>query len=80
MGLVWSSSGFWLLSSLIRTMDVADPEDMTWRWQLLSTDHKHIRESLCRDGADAQYMQQDLKNIKNVKECRDDMPKSMQIR
>ena len=83
MGLVWSSSGFWLLSSLIRTMDVADPEDMTWRRQLLSTDHKHIRESvdsLCRDGADAQYMQQDLKTIKNVKGCRDDMPKSMQIR
>ena len=31
MGLVWSSSGFWLLSSLIKTMDVADPEDMKWR-------------------------------------------------
>ena len=43
----------------------------------------YIRESvdsLCRDGADAQYMQQDLKNIKNVKGCRDGMPKSMQTR
>lgn len=43
VGLVWSSSGFWLLSSLIRTMDVADPEDMTWRLQLLSTHYKRIK-------------------------------------
>ena len=34
---------FWLLSSLIRMMDVADPEDMTWRWQLLSTDYERIK-------------------------------------
>ena len=32
------SSDFWLLSSLTWTMDVADPEEVTWRWQLLSID------------------------------------------
>ena len=43
MGLVGSSYGFCLLSSLIWTMDVADPEEMTWRWQLLSTDYNRIK-------------------------------------
>ena len=45
VGLVGSSSGFCtcLLSSLVKTMDGADPEEMTWRWQLLSTDYKHVK-------------------------------------
>ena len=34
---------FWFSLSLIRTMDVADLEDMTWSWQLLSTDYKHYK-------------------------------------
>ena len=32
------SSGFWLLSSLTWMMDVADPKEVIWRWQLLSMD------------------------------------------
>ena len=41
---------------------------------------KLSHDSLCRDGVDAQYMQQENKNFKKLKRCRDGMPKSMQTR